>query len=85
MSRKCIRKGTFLQVIEGCFCEFDIGTFFFFTQNAFYYIRRNNTPLAILKIHNGAKFRYEKKTFNATLFVEISWYVERVSKKFIST
>lgn len=28
MSRKCISKGTFLQVIEGCFCEFDIGTFF---------------------------------------------------------
>lgn len=37
--------------------------YFFFTQNAFYYIRRNNTPLAILKIHNGAKFRYEKKNF----------------------
>lgn len=63
MSRKCMSKGTFPEVIKGCFCELDIGAlfFFFFTMNTFYYFRRNNTPLAILKIHNEAKFKYKKK------------------------
>lgn len=28
MSRKCMSKRTFSQVIEECFCEFDVGTFF---------------------------------------------------------
>lgn len=68
MSCKCMSKGTFHQVFEGCLCEFDIGTLFF-TQNAFYYFRRNNTPLAILKIHNGAKLRYKKKQFSMLHFL----------------
>lgn len=33
MSRRCMSKGTFPEVIKGCFCELDIGALFFF----FYY------------------------------------------------
>lgn len=36
------------------FCEYDRS--FFFTRTRFNQFHRNITPLAILKIHNGAKY-----------------------------